>query len=137
MKNHLIFLLLLNFLVSCQSAPVSKVSSNVAPNWVSSPERTGFISVVGYAPRQPEGNESAQYKVAMMKARQELAQMVRVRIQNKTEQTLIDDNGAVSSSSSVATQLSTKAAIRMNGAEVNAQWVDDNGGLYLLLERPE
>jgi hypothetical protein len=135
-KYHVV-LPLLFLLVGCQTAPVSKLSANAAPSWVVSPERSGFISVVGYAPQQPDGNESAQYKVALMKARQELAQMVRVRIQNKTEQTLIDDNGKVSSTGNSATQLSTKAAIRMNAAEVNAQWIDDKGGLYLLLERPE
>jgi hypothetical protein len=126
------------FLVGgCQSMPTNTASST-KPAWIDSPFRSGVISVVGYAPRQPDGNSASQYKVAILNARRELAQMVRVHIQNKVEQTVVDDNGAVSKSANIETRASSKAALRLTDAEVNAQWVDSvNGGLYLLLELPE
>lgn len=125
-------------LTGCQSNSTLHTATDSKPGWVVSPERSGYISVVGYAPLPADSNEAAQYKVAMMKARQELAQMVRVRVQNKIEKTVVDDNGAVSSTANSATRLSSKAAIRMSDAQVAEQWIDpSNGGLYLLLELPQ
>lgn len=136
MKQALyIFALLL--LTGCQSVSSPQMVED-KPSWIVSPERIGYIRVVGYAPKQSDGNEAAQYKVAIMKARQELAQVVRVRVQNVGAQTISDNNGEIHVTSNSTTRLSSKAAIRMSTAQVAAQWQDQqNGGLYLLLELPE
>lgn len=123
------------WLAGCQS---SSPASSIKPEWLISPERAGTISMVGYAPRQADNNESAQYKVAVMKARQELAQMVRVRVQSQSELAVTDNNGTVSATANQATRLTSKAALRLNDARVTRQWTDPaDGGLYLLLEIPE
>jgi hypothetical protein len=59
-------------------------------------------------------------------------------VQNQNELAVTDNNGKVSTTANSATRVTSKAAIRMNDAQVAAQWVDpNNGGLYLLLELPE
>src|SRR5512140_3349678 len=63
-----------------------------APVWVLNPDKAGYVSVVGSAPRQDWGGHAAQYRVAEMKARQELAQMVRVRVES-TNNFATEDRG--------------------------------------------
>ncbi len=134
--KRVVVLLGLLMIVSCSQTPVTPLDTK--PRWVMSPERPGYISVVGFAPRQQDGADDAQYKVAMMKARQELAQMVRVRVQNTLQQTVREANGAVTTQGGSVTTLSSTAALRLDRAEVNAQWKDPtDGSLYILLELPE
>jgi hypothetical protein len=113
-------------------------TSDVKPRWILSPEHAGYISVVGFSPKQPRGGEQAQYKVAMLKAQQELAQIVRVRVRNNTSHMVQESDGKATSSENINTSLETNTAIRLMNANVSAQWVDaSDGGLYLLLEVPE
>ena len=49
------------------------------PAWVLNPDKPGYESVIGSAAKQDWGGHAAQYRVAMMKARQEMAQRIRVR----------------------------------------------------------
>jgi outer membrane protein W len=108
------------------------------PSWIVSPERNGFISVVGFAPKQSVGGEAAQRRVALLKARQQLGQMVRVRVENnfRHEQQVV--NGYVSQTVDSDTRLSSQAALNLSNATVTAQWFDSaNGDLYLLLELTE
>jgi hypothetical protein len=123
---------------ACSNTPAELKPADAKPHWVLSPEHSGYISVVGFAPRQPVGGDEAQYKVAMMKARQELGRIVRVRVQNTLSYSTQEAGGKVTSAGSSVTTLSSTAAIRLEQAEVTAQWKDPaDGGLYLLLEMPE
>lgn len=108
------------------------------PDWLVSPERNGFISVVGYAPKQTSGGSAAQRRVALMKAQQQLAQIVRVRIESTFQHEQLVTNGMATQSSVSSTRVSSSAALKLNNAEIGAQWFDpDNGDLYLLLEVQE
>lgn len=108
------------------------------PLWVVSPERSGFISVVGYAPKQPSGGAEAQRRVALMKAQQQLGQIVRVRVESNFQQETQVKNGKAAQSVESSTRLSSHATLNLNKAEVGAEWLDPaNGDLYLLLELPE
>jgi LPP20 lipoprotein len=129
------FILLLG---ACSSTPVEMKPADTMPHWVLAPERPGYISVVGYAPKQPVGGQEAQYRVAVMKARQELAQIVNVRVQNTLSQSVKESGGKVNSDASSVTTLRSKAALRLGQAEVTAQWRDPaDDGLYLLVEIAE
>ena len=132
-------LAILLFLVGCHVIKGGRELQVVQrPEWVVSPERPGFISVVGYSPRQASGDKSAQYRVATVMAQRELAQIVRVRIANVSEHSLIDSNGSITSSYTDTTNLSSNAEIRMTEARVSATWVDPtDGGLFVLIEIPQ
>jgi hypothetical protein len=108
------------------------------PDWLLSPEREGFISVVGFAPRQASGGAEAQRRVALLKAHQQLGQIVRVRIENTQQQETQVRNGKVTQSAESFTRASSHANLSLNNAEVKAQWLDPaDGNYYLLLELPE
>ncbi len=128
--------ILVVFLAAC-STPNSPATST-RPQWVFSPERSGFISVVGYAPKQTSGDTEAQQRVALMKARQQLGQMVRVRVENTAHQVQVVQN--IKSTLAVAsdTRLSSSARLNLGNAQESALWLDPaNGDLYLLMELPE
>lgn len=117
--------------------PINQQTLELKPTWVLNPERVGYISVVGFAPKQQQGGKQAQYKVAMLKAQQELAQIVRVRVRNHISQTIQESNGNSTSNENVTTSLNTNVSLRLGNANVSAQWIDpSDGGLYLLLEIP-
>jgi hypothetical protein len=107
------------------------------PEWLLSPEREGYISVVGFAPRQASGGSEAQRRVALLKAHQQLGQIVRVRIENTQPQETQVKNGKVTQSAESFTRASSHAKMNLSDAEVTAQWVDQNNGdLYILFELP-
>lgn len=123
--------------LGCQASAVAESVIPSKPDWIDSPQKSGYIRIVGSAPRQADGNESTQYRIAMMKARQEMAQMVRVRVQNTIEQTATHSSGAVSVTANSASRLTSRAAIP-GDAQVVAQWIaPESGVLYLLLELAE
>lgn len=125
-------------LISLLAALSSSVSAREQPDWLMSPERSGYISVVGYAPKPASGSTEAQRRIALMKARQQLGQIVRVRVESVLQQETQVKGGIVTRIDNSATRLSSHATLNLNNAEVRAQWVDPvNGDFYLLLEFPD
>ena len=109
-----------------------------APAWVLNPEKPGFVSVVGSAPKQDWGGHAAQYRVAEMKARQELAQMVRVRVQSTNRYATEDRAGKVSSSADLETKLQSSVDLSLESARIVEEWTDPKSGeLYIWLVTPE
>jgi hypothetical protein len=101
---------------------------------VLNPEKAGFVSVVGSAPKQDWGGHAAQYRVAEMKARQELAQMVRVRVESTNRYSTEDRAGAVSRNADVETRLQSSVDLSLESARVIEEWTDpQNGDLYIWL----
>ncbi len=128
--------ILVVFLAAC-STPNSPATST-RPQWLISPERSGFISVVGSAPKQATGGTEAQQRVALMKAHQQLGQMVRVRVENIVRQVQQVQNGKATLDVASNTRLTSSAALNLGNAQESALWLDPvNGDLYLLLELPE
>lgn len=79
----------------------------------------------------------AQRRVALTKARQQLGQIVRVRVENNYQQVQQVENGKASLVVDSTTLLSSRATLNLGNAEISAQWIDPaNGDLYLLLELP-
>jgi hypothetical protein len=108
-----------------------------APSWVLNPEKAGFVSVVGSAPKQDWGGHAAQYRVAEMKARQELAQMVRVRVENTSQFATEDRAGKVSRSADLETKLQSSVDLSLEAARVVEEWTDPKSGeLYIWLVTP-
>jgi hypothetical protein len=108
------------------------------PSWVMNPEKTGFVSVVGSAPKQDWGGHSAQYRVAEMKARQELAQRLRVRVESTNRYATEERAGKVSRSADVETRLQSNVDLSLESASVVGEWTDPNSGeLYIWLTTPD
>ena len=108
-----------------------------APSWVLNPAKPGFQSVVGSAPKQDWGGHAAQYRVAEMKARQELAQMVRVRVESTNQYMTEDRGGKVSRSADVETRLQSSVDLSLESARVIEEWTDPKSGdLYIWLVTP-
>jgi len=107
------------------------------PAWVLNPSKTGFISVVGSAPKQDWGGTEAQHRVAEMKARQELAQMVRVQVKSTSQYKTEVRSNNVLNESNTDTELTSKVDLILEKAKVIEEWTDPtNGWLYLWLTVP-
>jgi hypothetical protein len=108
-----------------------------APSWVLNPDKPGFQSVVASAPKQDWGGHAAQYRVAEMKARQELAQMVRVRVESTNQYATEDRAGKVGRSADVETRLQSSVDLSLESARVIEEWTDPQSGeLYIWLVTP-
>ncbi len=108
-----------------------------APAWVLNPDKPGFTSVVVSAPKQDWGGHAAQYRVAEMKARQELAQMVRVRVESANRYATVERAGKVSRNADVETKLQSSVDLSLEAARVAEEWIDPQSGeLYLWLVTP-
>lgn len=109
-----------------------------APAWVLNPDKSGYQGVVGSAPKQDWGGHEAQYRVALMKARQELAQMVRVQVESTTRSRVEERAGKVTRDADIETRLQSRVALSLEQAEVIEEWVDPKSGeLYLWLVTPK
>jgi hypothetical protein len=108
-----------------------------APSWVLNPDKPGYQSVVASAPKQDWGGRAAQYRVAEMKARQELAQMVRVRVESSNQYATEDRAGKVGRSADVETRLQSSVDLSLEAARVIEEWTDPQSGeLYIWLVTP-
>jgi hypothetical protein len=116
------------------AAPATKLGSANAqyPAWVLNPDKPGFESVVGSAPVQDWGGRAAQYRVAEMQARKQLAQMLRVNVKstNRLHEEL--RAGKFSSEADIETQVSTKVELSLESARVIEEWVDPQDGILYI-----
>ncbi|MDO8925724.1 MAG: LPP20 family lipoprotein [Sideroxyarcus sp.] len=109
-----------------------------APAWVMNPDKPGYTSVVASAPKQDWGGHAAQFRVAQMKARQELAQMVRVRVESTNRSSTEDRAGTVSRSGDVETRVKSSVDLILESARVIEEWTDPQSGeLYIWLVTPD
>lgn len=142
LRNVLSGLVAALLLLGC-AGPGAKVAAGGkqvagAPAWVLNPDKPGYVSVVGSAPRQDWGGHAAQYRVAEMKARQELAQMVRVRVESTNKFATEDRGGKVSRSADIETRLQASVDLSLESARVIEEWTDPQSGeLYIWLTTPE
>lgn len=140
LRNLISLGLVLLWLSGCAApTPVPVVEhANGAPSWVLNPAKPGYITVVGSAPKQDWGGRSAQLRVAEMKARQELAQMVRVRIESKNQYSTTASRSGVEHTADIETRLQSAAELSLASARVFEEWTDPSSGeLYILLATPE
>lgn len=140
MVRFLICLVAAFLLASCASGggkPGNAQPGASAPLWVLSPDKPGYLSVVGSAPKQDWGGRAAQYRVAEMKARQELAQMVRVQVESTTQYKVEERAGKVSHDANIETRLQSSVNLSLEKARIIEEWVDPKSGeLYLWLVTP-
>ena len=123
--------------VSSSSSSDSTVIGSKPPAWILNPNKPGYQSVVGAAPKQDWGGRETQYRVALMKARQELAQMVRLRVESTNRSQIKERAGKVSPDSDIETRLQSSVGISLDEARVIEEWVDPQSGeLYLWLVTP-
>ncbi|MDH4190434.1 MAG: LPP20 family lipoprotein [Betaproteobacteria bacterium] len=108
------------------------------PAWVLNPDQPGLIGVIGSAPRQEMGGRDAQYRVAMIRARQELARMIRVQIQATSTTRVEERNGRATQDFDSEMRMRANEALRLDRARVVDEWVDaETGELYLHLVTPK
>ncbi len=119
-------------------ATAGEQTGSGAPSWVLNPEKAGYISVVGSAPKQDWGGHAAQYRVAEMKARQELAQMVRVRVESTNRYATEDRAGKASRDADTETKLQSSVDLSLESARIIEEWADPKSGtLYIWLVTPD
>jgi len=119
------------------SKPGGSNSDVGSPAWILNPDKPGYQGVVGSAPKQDWGGHAAQYRVAEMKARQELAQMVRVQVESTTRYKVEEHAGKVSRDADIETRLQSSVNLSLENARVIEEWVDPKSGkLYLWLVTP-
>ncbi len=122
----------------CGSTAPAK-PAKVYPAWVMNPDLPGYTGVIGSAPPQDMGGRDAQYRVAMLKARQELARMIRVQVEAKTTTRVEQRNGQQATQEyDSEMRLRASEALQLDRARVADEWVDsETGELYLHLITPK
>ena len=124
--------------VACAETKPPSHENMSHPAWVLNPDKPGYIGVVAAAPKQERGGREAQYRVAQMKAYQELAQIQRVQVTSTNRMLLEDRGGKVTRNLDVETQLQSRVALSIGEARVIEEWVDPkNGDLYIWLVVPK
>lgn len=140
LRIALVFLIAALLLPGCAGQVSKSGGSNVgagSPAWILNPDKPGYQGVVGSAPKQDWGGREAQYRVALMKARQELAQMVRVQVESTTRSRIEERAGKVSRDSDFEAKLQSNVSLSLDQARVIEEWVDPQSGeLYLWLVTP-
>jgi hypothetical protein len=121
----------------CGSAAPAK-PAKVYPAWVVNPDLPGYTGVIGAAPPQDMGGRDAQYRVAMLKARQELARMIRVQVEARTTTRIEERRGQTTQDYDSEMRLRSNEALQLDRARVVDEWVDpETGELYLHLVTPK
>lgn len=111
--------------------------AKVYPAWVLNPDLPGYTGVIGAAPPQDMGGRDAQYRVAMLKARQELARMIRVQVEARTTTRIEERRGQTTQDYDSEMRLRSNEALQLDRARVVDEWVDpETGELYLHLVTP-
>lgn len=138
MHNRTLVILVTVFLAAGCAGTKPFAQAEVSyPAWVLNPDKPGYIGVAAAAPKQERGGREAQYRVAQMKAYQELAQMRRVHVASTNRLTIEDHGGTVTSNLDVKTQLQSNVALGVAEAKVIEEWVDpQSGDLYIWLVTP-
>jgi hypothetical protein len=148
MKRRSLLLMVAAFLLAGCAVPPDSVKKRggaesslpkvTLPIWVLNPEKAGYLSVVGSAPKQDWGGRDAQFRVALTKAHQELAQMVRVQVQSSSSFKSETHNGAVvAQDADIETKLQTSVGLKLDAARVIEEWTNPQSGeLYLWLVTP-
>ena len=118
------------------AAPTAQtgLAASRMPAWVLNPDKPGYESVVASAPVQDWGGRAAQYRVAEMQARKQLAQTVRVNVRSTNRLHEETRAGQHTREADVETQLSSKVELSLESARVIEEWVDPQDGiLYIWL----
>lgn len=140
MRLLVIYLAAALLLPGCAGTGSKPGGSNVGAGstaWILNHDKPGYQGVVGSAPKQDWGGREAQRRVALMKARQELAQMVRVQVESTTRSQIEEHAGKVSRDADIETRLQSSVALSLDQARVIEEWVDPQSGeLYLWLVTP-
>lgn len=115
-----------------------KVAVSKYPYWVEDPSLKGHIGVVGSAIKQDWGGKQAQHRVAIAKARSELAKAFQTHIDSVNRLTITDRGGQASTEFSQDTTARSKQALRLHDATVLEEWTDpDTGELFIWLVLPK
>lgn len=131
-----IVLAAVSLIAGCAGTGVQK-GNKTYPSWVLNPDYPGHIGVVGSAPKQDIGGREAQYRVATLKARQELAQMIRVHVASTLHARLEERGGQASRELDIETRLRSLETLSLERARVVNEWLDpETGELYLFLVTP-
>ncbi len=140
LRNAFFSLVAAFLLIGCAgtgSQPGNPQSASSAPTWLLNPDKPGFQSVVGSAPKQDWGGHAAQYRVAEMKARQELAQRIRVRVESTNRYKTEEHAGKVEREADIETKLQSSVELSLETARVIGEWTDPQSGeLYIWLVTP-
>ena len=133
MKTRLLFLILfLVTLSACKQTTTREVEGTIYPAWVLNPQINGFEAVSASAPKQKMGGDYAQRRVALTKARQQLAEQIRVRVQSVYLNSITDAGGEVSISQSMKTKMRSRVMLNMGNAKILSEWVHPTSGdLYI------
>lgn len=116
---------------------VVAVATSSAPAWLQEPDKPGYLGVVGAAAQQEWGGRDAQYRIALMKARQALAQIVQTRVSSSLQISTEQSGGRVNRDVDAELRLNSDVQLQLDAARVIEEWNDpQTGTLYLWLVTP-
>ena len=143
LNRHLIFIFfaMVLLLAGCAGSATKPVATEVEvsrPEWILNPEKPGYYSVVGAAPIQEVGGRTAQFRVAELKTRKELAQMIRVHIESTVQSTVEQRDGKITRQGDIEMKLQSSVELSLDAARIIEEWTDPKSGkLYIWLVTPK
>jgi hypothetical protein len=135
LREYFVLLLISTLMLGCAVPSANSWNSSLSsstPAWVLNPEKPGYQSVTGSAPPQDWGGRSAQYRVAEMVARKELAQMVRVQIESTSLSQEELRAGKFSRDVNTETRLKSRVELSLESARVIEEWTDPQTGVLYI-----
>ena len=120
-RFHLAIFFIL-FLSSCATSLQQK--SDGRPYWLEEPLLNNHITAIGSALPQKIGGKEGQRRVALSKARAELAKAIRVQVSDELNITNTERNGQVHRHVQNRTQIKSLEMLRLNKAFIKDQWID-------------
>ncbi len=145
-RFYLLFLVTTLSLFGCKSTSVVQESVTEAvtpaipnlPNWVYSPDRDGYLMVVGSAPSQKMSRSTIlQERVATVQARAELSKLIKLWIYENIEVTTDKDaSGKVTRDYNQSSIQQSSQLLDINQAQVFDRFIDDAGTMYILYGLP-
>ncbi len=145
-RFYLLILASILSLLGCKSTPVVQESVTEAvtpaipnlPQWVYSPDREGYLMVVGSAPSQKMSSSTIlQERVATVQARAELSKLIKLWIYENIEVTTDkDSSGKVTRDYNQSSIQQSSQLLDINQAQVFDRFIDDAGTMYILYGLP-
>jgi hypothetical protein len=130
---------LLALLAGCVSNSVktgTNTGSNL-PDWFYNPHYKGYMGITSSAPVQKMGGIEGQRRVALLKARAELARMQNVQVEARSKTFREVSKQGVKFNYEDYKKLSTAQGLDLYNVSIKDEWIDTNTGeLYLWLIYP-
>lgn len=103
--------------------PLKTVTTS-KPSWLDQPLQDGVIGVVGWAPEQRNGGIDVQTRIALIKARKALAELVAVEVDAEITQSNFQHGQKATQHTTSNARLQSRVTMTLEKAYLAEKWLD-------------